>query len=198
MLCGGDELSHSQSGNNNTYCQDNEVTWLSWELNDRRQAFLDFVKKVIHIWRTQPVLQRRSFFHGRSIRGTGIKDISWLGPDGLDMSDAAWTTADVRCLGVRLAGDLIAETNERGEPIVGDTLLLLLNAHHEPIPFTLPRHNVGQQWEQLFDTAQSTAGGGTFPELSPYPLHGRSVAVFRTRIEAADAGVVITSAPRQP
>ncbi len=102
MLNGGDEFGHTQGGNNNTYCQDNEITWLSWELDDRQKKFLEFVKHVIVIWRTQPVFQRRNFFAGRSIRGSDIKDISWLGPDGLDMNDEAWSTGYVRCLGVRL------------------------------------------------------------------------------------------------
>src|SRR5207248_857454 len=98
MLLGGDELSHSQLGNNNGYCQDNEITWLNWQLDERQQRFLDFVKRVIHIWQTQPVFKRRNFFQGRGIRGTDIRDISFLGPDGADMDDRAWSTGYVRCL----------------------------------------------------------------------------------------------------
>jgi isoamylase len=198
MILGGDELSHSQQGNNNAYCQDNELTWLKWELDEPQTKFLDFVKKVILIWQTHPVFQRRNFFHGRSIRGTDVKDISWLGPDGLDMDDQAWSTGYVRCLGVRLAGDLIADVNERGEPIVGDTILMLLNAHHEAIPFTLPKHRLGQHWECLFDTTDDKLGGQRFEEPHQYALEGRSVALFRTCPEDEDPGMVIAPAQAAP
>src|SRR5262249_35335738 len=138
MLCGGDELSHTQNGNNNTYCQDNELTWLNWELTPEQQGFLDFVRQAASIWTEQPVFQRRRLFQGRSIRGSDIKDISWFNPSGEEMTDADWNAGFVKCLGVRLAGDLIGDVDERGEPITGETLLLLLNAHHEAVPFALP------------------------------------------------------------
>jgi isoamylase len=199
MILGGDELSHSQQGNNNAYCQDNELTWLRWELDERQKAFLEFVKKVILIWQTNPVFQRRNFFQGRSIRGTDIKDISFLGPDGKDMDDKAWSTGFVRCLGVRLAGDLIADVNERGEPIVGDTILMLLNAHHESIPFTLPPYKQGQNWERLFDTAEeNNFTARHYEEQFQYPLQGRSMAVFRTRGTDEDAPMVIAPAQAVP
>jgi isoamylase len=200
MLLGGDELSHTQQGNNNAYCQDNEITWLNWELDEPKRAFLEFVKKVIVIWRTHPVFQRRNFFLGRSIRGSDIKDISFLGPDGDDMKDQDWSTGYVRCLGVRLAGDLIADVTERGERIVGDTMLMLLNAHHEAIPFTLPKYKMGQQWDRLFDTATvSDFVAGRYQEGHQYPLEGRSMAVFRTRgEEEEDAPMVIAPAQVVP
>jgi glycogen operon protein len=195
MLFGGDELSHSQQGNNNAYCQDNEMTWIKWELDQRGKNFLEFVKHVIQIWRTNPVFQRRNFFHGRNIRGTDIKDISFLGPDGGDMDDQAWNTGYIRCLGVRLAGDLITDVTERGEPIVGDTILMLLNAHHETIPFSLPKYKSGQLWELLFDTAHdNTFGGADYLEQHAYPLQGRSMAVFRTHSEEEEAPLVVAPA----
>src|SRR5206468_8259454 len=129
MMYSGDELSHTQKGNNNTYCQDNDLTWLDWQLDAERQQFLDFVKRLTRVWRDHPVLHRRKFFQGRAIRGTDIKDISWFEPSGQEMSDDAWNAGFVKCLGVRLAGDLIGDVDERGEPIKGDTLLILLNAH---------------------------------------------------------------------
>jgi glycogen operon protein len=136
MLLAGDELSHTQNGNNNTYCQDNELSWLDWQLDDRKKAFLDFVRSIIRIWKEQPVFQRRKFFQGRSIRGSDIKDISWIATDGKEMSDEDWSAGFVRTLGVRLAGDVIGEVDERGEPLAGDTLLLLLSAHHEACLYT--------------------------------------------------------------
>jgi isoamylase len=199
MLLGGDELSHSQKGNNNGYAQDNDITWLNWDLDERRQAFMAFVKKVVVIRQTQPVFERRSFFHGRSIRGSDIKDISFLGPDSHEMDDHAWSAGFVRCVGVRLAGDLISDVTERGDPIVGDTIMMLLNAHHEPIPFTLPCCKQGQKWERLFDTALETDGGADrFPEKHPYPLQGRSMALFRTRDDEEEAAMVIAPAQAVP
>jgi isoamylase len=141
------------------------------------------VRGVIHIQRTQPVFQRRKFFQGRAIRGEGIKDISWFEPSGQEMSEEAWNSGFARCLGVRLTGDLIGDVDERGEPVVGDTMLLLLNAHYEPIPFTLPALKEGQPWERLFDTTdpqdeplQCTGG-------QQYELQGRSMTVLRTRAQ---------------
>jgi glycogen operon protein len=181
MVLAGDELSHTQQGNNNTYCQDNELSWLDWELDERKQRFLEFARTAARIWREQPVFQRRKFFQGRSIRGTDIKDISWFGPDGQEMSDDAWNAGFVKCLGVRLAGDLIGEVDERGEPLAGDTLLLLLNAHHEPIPFTLPAARDEHRWERLLDTAEASEDPAHLAPGDQYPLQGRSLALLRTR-----------------
>jgi glycogen operon protein len=194
MLLGGDELSHTQEGNNNAYCQDNETSWLDWELDDEKRQFLDFVKKVVKLYVQQPVLQRRRFFQGRAIRGSDIKDISWLSPDGKEMNDEAWNAGFVRCLGVRLAGDIIGETDERGQPIVGDTLLLLLNAHHEAIPFALPPHKEGQEWEFVFDTADPAAAPRALPDNGPYQLGGRSMAVLRIKAPVEKPARVISPA----
>ena len=192
MILGGDELSHTQNGNNNTYCQDNELTWLHWDLDERQQQFLAFVKKVVRVWWTQPVFQRRQFFKGRAIRGSDIKDISFIGPSGKEMSDEDWSTGYTKCIGFRLAGDLIDDENEHGEPISGDTVLLLLNAHHESLPFTLPLTKAEQQWERLFDTADDKAEATKFAASEIYLLQDRSLAVLRTR--AADEGAGITDA----
>jgi glycogen operon protein len=178
MLLAGDELSHTQQGNNNAYCQDNEITWLNWELNEAQQRFCDFVHDVIRLQRTQPVFQRRKFFQGRAIHGEDIQDLTWFEPSGEEMSEETWKAGYVRCLGVQLTGDLIGDVDERGEPIAGDTILLLMNAHYEAIPFLLPALQEGQQWEHLLDTAdqgdaQEYTGG------QPYTLHGRSMAVLR-------------------
>ncbi len=198
MLCGGDELSHTQKGNNNAYCQDNELTWLDWQPGDEGQAFLDFVRKVCRVRATQPVFHRRHFFHGRGIRGSDVKDISWLDPSGNEMTDEAWGAGYVKCLGVRLAGDLIGDVDERGERIVGDTLLLLLNAHHEAIPFALPAHKEGQEWELLLDTAAPDAGERVLHGGDKHDLQGRSLALYRIRAageEQPGAAVHVEAAP---
>jgi glycogen operon protein len=187
MLLAGDELSHTQQGNNNTYCQDNELTWLNWELTEEQKALSDFVRGVIQIQRIQPVFQRRKFFQGRPIRGEGILDISWFEPSGQEMSEEAWNTGYARCLGVRWAGDLIGETDEKGDPIVGDTILLLMNAHHEAIPFTLPTLKHGQQWERLLETAEGSAAASLVEGQKPYELPGRSMAILCTRAQPEEA-----------
>jgi len=187
MILAGDEIGHTQQGNNNTYCQDNELSWLDWNLDDERKGFLEFVRKTARIWKEQPVFQRRKFFQGRSIRGSGITDISWFSPDGRDMNDEAWDAGFVKCLGVRLAGDLIGDVDERGEKLVGETLLMLLNAHHEAIPFTLPETKAGHHWELLLDSANPEAAADKYHPWEPFALQGRSLVVLRTR-ETAEAG----------
>jgi isoamylase len=197
MICGGDELSHTQQGNNNAYCQDSELTWLHWDLDEPRQRFLDFVRRLIDIWKTNPVLQRRKFFKGRSIRGAAVKDILWLDASGKEMTDEAWN-AGFRSLGVRLDGDLIDDVTERGDPIVGATVLLLLNAYHEPVQFTLPDTKANQVWDRLFDTAVE-AGLAPVSEHrggEAYPLEGRSFAMFRTRnLEQESTATAKTDVP---
>ncbi|MBX6314194.1 MAG: glycogen debranching protein GlgX [Isosphaeraceae bacterium] len=194
MMLAGDELSHTQHGNNNAYCQDNEITWLDWNLDDQRKAFLEFVKRVSQIWRTQPVFQRRKFFKGRPIRGSDIKDISWLDPSsGDEMTDEAWNTGYARCLGMRLAGDVIGDVDERGEPIVGETLLVLLNAHWEPIPFQLPKHQPERHWERILDTTDPNAEPAFFVSGQAYDLKGRSLAVLRLRERQEPAGKALSA-----
>jgi glycogen operon protein len=180
MVVAGDELSHTQKGNNNAYCQDNELTWLDWDLDERRKGFLEFVKRCTRIFREQPALQRRKFFLGRAIRGSHIKDISFLEPSGKEMSDAAWNDPHVKCLGSRLAGDRIDDVDDHGEPIVGDTLLLLLNAHWEEIPFTLPETAEGRVWETMIDTHDPKAALQVLNGGEKYPLFGRSLVLLRT------------------
>src|SRR5262249_5471858 len=140
-------------GNNNCYCQDNELTWLNWDLDTQQKEFLEFVCTAARIWKEQPVFQRRRFFQGRSIRGSDVKDISWFTPAEREMTHADWQAGTIKGMGVRLAGDLIGDVDERGEPIKGETLLLMFNAHHEPISFTLPPTKEEHQWELLLDTA---------------------------------------------
>jgi isoamylase len=194
MIYGGDELSRTKGGNNNTYCQDNELTWHNWDLADpRKRDFLEFCRRCARIWAEQPALQRRKFFQGRKLRGSDIKDLTFFSPAGHEMSDEEWNAPHTRTLGIRLAGDLINEVDERGEPIRGDTLLLLINAHWEEVPFELPTTSDGRVWETMIDTRDPEApvrvcrGGETFP------LFGRSLALLRTAA-AATAGQETTPA----
>jgi glycogen operon protein len=138
MISHGDELGRSQRGNNNAYCHDNELTWIDWDLTDEQKALFDFTRQLVHLRLTQPVLRRRKYFQGRSIRGGDVKDVAWLAPDGREMTDETWNADSVRSIGMLLPGTAIEETNEHGEPVTGDTLLILLNAHSDKVPFTLP------------------------------------------------------------
>ncbi|HVU85697.1 MAG TPA: glycogen debranching protein GlgX [Pirellulales bacterium] len=185
MILAGDEIGHSQQGNNNTYCQDNELTWLNWELTPDRQTLLDFTRRVIKLFHEQPVFHRRRFFHGRALKGAEAREIAWLDPSGKEMSDEAWNAPFVRCLGVQLFGQSI-DVDTHGETIRGDTLLLLFNADHtHTIPFTLPPSGSSAPWELVFDTARVDAKSN-LGLLTQYELDTCSVAVFRSSNEPAD------------
>jgi len=132
MLCAGDEVARTQRGNNNAYAQDNELSWFDWRIDRGPRDLLAFTRALVQLRRNHPVLRRRHFFHGRRIRGSEVKDLSWFRPDGHEMTDQDWANAHTRCLALRLSGDAIEEVDAHGQPIVDDTLLLLLNAHHEP------------------------------------------------------------------
>ncbi len=186
MLHSGDEFGHTKEGNNNTYCQDNELSWLNWDLNRSRRKLLEFTKFVIQLRREHPVLRRRNFFRGRLMRGGKFKDVRWLRPDGNEMTEEDWNNPHAHCLTMLLAGDAesIDEVDERGNQISDDTLLLLLNAHYEPVTFTLPAYfgNEGQ-WELVLDTRSST-GKRKYHILSieeKYELVSRSIVLFRFR-----------------
>ncbi len=179
MISGGDELGHTQGGNNNAYCQDNEISWTPWDNTPERRDFVDFTRRLIRIWKDHPVLRRRRFFQGRRIRGADVLDIAWLDPSGREMADDTWSSPDVRCLGVRLNGDAIDEVDERGARIVGDTLLLLLNAADQPIAFTLPLTAAEERWETLIDTSDPWAPSRRLRAGGRYELLPRSMAVLK-------------------
>ena len=179
MLLAGDELGRTQRGNNNAYCQDNEISWLDWEPADERTVLVAFVQCVIALRRAHPVFRRRDFFHGRPLRGRDVKDILWLKPDGAEMTEEEWDQHFARCLGVYLAGEALTETDRRGRPVVDANFLILFNAHHEPIPFTLP--DLGRAaWRGVLDTANASGlASGQWEAGAEFPLQGRALALFR-------------------
>ena len=184
MLCSGDEIGRTQGGNNNAYCQDNEISWVDWTLSKPQQALLTFTRGLIALRQKHPVFRRRRFFQGRRIRGMEVKDLYWLRPDGKEMTDEDWAQGYVRCLGVRLAGDAMEEKDAKGRPLLDETFLVLLNAHHEPRPFTLPAHKRGVRWQPVFDTASYDTNGKPvtlFRGGDQYDLEARSLAVLRLR-----------------
>ncbi len=173
MLSGGDELSRTQRGNNNAYCQDNDLSWTRWTIGDSERAFFEFVCRVSRLMREQPVLRRRRFFHGRQIRGALVKDIMWLAPDGQEMTETEWNAGGVNCLGVRLAGSAIGEVDRMGRPIVGDTLMYLLNAGAERVAFTLPSFAPRAKWACVVDTFDEARHGRLLAGGDEYPLEDR-------------------------
>ena len=179
MISHGDELGRTQQGNNNAYCQDNDITWIDWNLDDEKRALLNFTSKLVHLRHSQPVLRRRRYFQGRSIRGGDVQDVAWLAPDGQEMNDEAWNADFVRAIGMLLNGSAIEEVDERGQLIIGDSLLVLFNAHSDKVPFTLPPLESNQQWRRVFDTFESSSPDRIYKPGGHYPLEGRSVALFR-------------------
>jgi isoamylase len=192
MLLGGDELGRTQRGNNNGYAQDNEISWFSWDLKRRDRQLLAFTRSLIRLFSLHPVLRRRRFFQGRQIRGSRVKDLTWYAPDGSEMTDDQWQAPGVKTLGVQYAGDAIDERGPRGERIVDDTLLIILNADDHPLAFTLPNHEAAKRWELVFDTVHATfsAASGEFESGSTYRVAERSVVCFRRlpRVRRASAG----------
>ncbi|MGK2905552.1 MAG: glycogen debranching protein GlgX, partial [Desulfuromonadales bacterium] len=155
MLLGGDEAGRTQDGNNNSYCQDNEISWVHWDHDEAQQDLLEFTRRIIGLFHRHPVLRRRNFFQGRKIRGSEIKDLTWYRYDGQEMTDNDWTDPDTHFLGLRLAGDAIDERNENGDPIRDETLLILLNANSHDLVFPLPRDHAKETcWDVILDTRE--------------------------------------------
>jgi glycogen operon protein len=150
MLLGGDELGRTQGGNNNAYCQDNEISWFDWQHTD--DGLRAFVARVIQFRKDHPAFQRRRWFHGRPLRGSNVSDIGWFKPDGELMTDEDWQSSFARTVGVFLNGKAIATPDERGEPVTDDSFYLLFNAHSEAMPFKLPTCPWGDKWQKVIDT----------------------------------------------
>ncbi|GAA3025019.1 glycogen debranching protein GlgX [Streptosporangium longisporum] len=159
MLLAGDEFGRTQHGNNNAYCQDNEISWIDWSLAERESDLLGFVRRLSALRREHPVFQRRRFFHGHKA-ADGTRDIVWFTPAGEEMSAGDWHTGYAKSLTVYLNGDAITEPGTRGERIVDDSFLLLINAHHEDMVFALPQRRYGGRWRRVLDTADDTSDTG--------------------------------------
>ncbi len=153
MLLSGDEFGRTQQGNNNAYCQDNEISWLNWKRNDEQNRLFEFTRRLIELRKNHPVFRRPKFLQGRRIRGSEIRDVMWFNPGGNEMSEEEWSSPFVRCLGMLLSGDTADVVNFEREPIHDDTFLLLINSHFEPIQFVLPgQEHLG--WELILDTRE--------------------------------------------
>ncbi|MEO8849892.1 MAG: glycogen debranching protein GlgX [Casimicrobiaceae bacterium] len=180
MLLHGDEMGRTQDGNNNAYCQDNELSWLNWNLDDDAKGLLAFTRRVIALRNAHPLFKRRAFFGGRAVHDSDAKDIVWLNPDGHEMTDDEWNQGFARCLGAHLSGRGLNERDENGRPVEDDDLLLLLNAHDDLIAFRIPAEQEGGAWEVELDTdtADGTPAQRTFAPNAHYPLRARSLALL--------------------
>ena len=181
MIRSGDELGQSQHGNNNAYCHDNELTWLDWDLKPNQRVFLAFVRRAIRLFRSQPVLRRRQFFEHRPGPHGEASDLVWLTPAGVVMKEADWNACHARTLAVRLAGNMIGEFDDRGMPIVGETLLLLINGEDDAIEFVLPKIEGHQYWRSILDTTSAAPAVRRFSDGGRCRLVGRSLAIFAAR-----------------
>ena len=152
LLCGGDEIARSQRGNNNCYCQDNELTWHEWDLSPSRSRLLEFTSKLIALRQEHPNLHRRKFFQDRTIRNSVVRDIAWYDPNGQEMPEEAWSSEWVRAMAIMLNGQTLQTSDEEGNPLMDDSFLLLVNAAHEGVEFTLPKVPNGTPWKQIMDT----------------------------------------------
>ncbi len=180
MLLAGDEMGRTQRGNNNAYCQDNELSWVDWQLAwlpDNRDLF-EFTRHLIDLRNRHPALRRRHFFQGQRIHGTGVRDIIWLHPDASEISDDDWDHHHARSFGLYLIGEALEEQDEGGQWARDDDFLLLLNGHHETIRFALPWKG---SCELVLDTTQPEYGRGREILDQSYLLEGRSLALLSQR-----------------
>ncbi len=156
MIAHGDELGRTQSGNNNVYCQDNEIAWIDWDLSEQQRGLVHFAQRVVALRKEHPVFRRRRFFAGTSDHGgeSALGDIAWFTPNGQHMSAEDWSNGYARSLMVFYNGDAIPEPDPRGQRTVDDSFLVVFNGHHEPLAFTLPSAEYGAEWQMCFDTAE--------------------------------------------
>jgi glycogen operon protein len=191
MILHGDELGRSQGGNNTVYCQDNEISWMDWELEGWQQELLAFTRRVVALRRDHPVFRRRRFFAGETeVDGKQVADIAWFRPDGTNMRDADWAHEYARSVMVFLNGDAIPEPDQRGERIVDDSFLVAFNAHHDTLTFTVPDEVYGDGWLVALDTSDDQAGIVSVFDDATTLLPG-------VEVQVAGRSVVVLRRPRQ-
>ena len=179
MLLGGDEIGRSQNGNNNGYCQDNEISWYDWESADK--DLLEYTRQLIRLRKEHPVFHRRRWFQGRPIYGAQVNDIGWFTPDGAEMTEEHWNEGFAKALGIFLNGECIQSPDARGERVVDESFYVLFNAHHEPLQFSLPKRDWGDEWIVVLDTTRSTPEEEEQPHKAgqEVPVESRSLKVLR-------------------
>jgi glycogen operon protein len=181
MLVHGDEMGRTQRGNNNPYCQDNEISWLDWGLADENPGLLEFTRRLIELRMRHPVFRRRHFFTGREVFDSGLRDIWWFRADGREMGRRDWPRGDVRTLGVFLNGEELPPSLARGERVFDDSFVLLVNAAEDEAPFRMPARRFGNRWVLVVSTADPGAseGSAAYPARGICPVPGRSLTLLR-------------------
>ncbi|HEX5871240.1 MAG TPA: glycogen debranching protein GlgX, partial [Longimicrobium sp.] len=180
MIAHGDEMGRTQHGNNNAYAQDNELAWVHWDLGERDREMLEFTRRVARLRREHPTFRRRKFFRGREIRGSDVRDLVWLSPDGTEMTDEEWNSGYVRCFGMAMGGEAMEEWSEQGEQIRDANFLLLFNADGGAMDFTLPDFGRSCGWCVMLDTARPELPEKNvcLPDGQTVTLEGRSMMVL--------------------
>ena len=178
MLVAGDEISRTQKGNNNAYCQDNEISWLNWDEADTE--LLQFTRKLIKFKKDHPVFGRRRWFQGQPIKGNGVVDIAWFLPEGTEMDDEHWNHDYAKSLAVFLNGHGIHSVGPKGEQVRDDSFYLIFNAHHEPITYKLPPKKYGYNWTKILDTSKAgfEAKPETYAPRKTIEVEGRSMVLL--------------------
>lgn len=181
MLLGGDELGRTQKGNNNGYCQDNEISWFDWNLVSRNEDLLNFTRELIYFRRQHPVFRRRKWFQGQAIHGEGISDITWFNPDGSEMTDEQWEIGYAKSIGVFLDGNQIPSPGPQGQRIRDESFLLFFNAHYETIEFNIPSRLEEKEWCVVIDTKEPrfVQQEKSYTSSQTVPLTARSLVVLR-------------------
>ena len=178
MILAGDEMSRTQQGNNNAYCQDNKTSWINWNKADN--DLLEFTQKVIAFRKTHPTFCRRKWFQGRPIKGIGVEDIAWFLPEGSEMTEEHWNTSFAKSLAVYLNGKGIHTLSPKGEPIVDDSFYIIFNAHHEPLEYILPPEKYGKHWKTVLDTVHGMVNGDkSYKPGDQVKVDARSVIVLQ-------------------
>ncbi|MEL6458242.1 MAG: glycogen debranching protein GlgX [Cyanobacteria bacterium J06621_15] len=181
MIVMGDEMGRTQGGNNNPYCQDNEISWLDWDLQEENENLLDFTRQLIDFRRRHPVFKRRKWFQGRAIRGVEVTDISWFNPDGGKMTEEQWNSGFAKAIGIFLNGEGIASPGPRGERIIDESFLILFNAHYEMLEFIVPPELQEWEWVTIVDTTKPrfVQRGKRYIEDKPINVDARSIVILQ-------------------
>ncbi|TXK28600.1 glycogen debranching protein GlgX [Pontibacter qinzhouensis] len=184
MLVAGDEIGRTQQGNNNAYCQDNEISWLNWQEADKE--LLEFTQKLISLRRNHPTFSRRRWFQGQPIKGVGLEDIGWFLPDGKEMSEEHWNQDHAKSLAIFLNGRGLHSRGPKGEQIIDDSFYVIFNAHYEPISFKLPLKKYGEEWTKILDTSENRVEeeGITYGARKTIKVDGRSIVLLHHPIKS--------------
>jgi glycogen operon protein len=178
MLLAGDELRNSQHGNNNAYCQDNELSWLDWEVDERAGVLREFTKRLLRLRAEHPVFRRSAFLTGEARQGSGAPDVWWFRPDGRKMTRRDWNDG-LHALGMFLNGGEITTPGPHGEEIEDDSFVVLFNSDHEDQTFMLPRRRFGAQWALELSTADPAAEPASFGARTEVEVVARSIVILK-------------------